>query len=155
MDRVPSLEFSGIDVQPRSASAIPVSGYDGRRIDHEDGAFTGALICDVLHHTDDVESVLGEVARVSRSTVIIKDSIADSWLEHKLLSIMDVVGNRPYGVPCPFNFLSSEQWADVFDRIGLSVVSRQRSLHLYPVPFSYIFDGRLHFVASLKKRQPI
>ncbi len=151
MDRRSDVTITGLDVSARSATSIPVSSFDGLHIPMEADSFDGVLIVDVLHHTHHARELLSEIVRVARRQVVIKDVVADSWIEHKLLSFMDIVGNRPYGVPCPFTFLTRREWSDVFASLGYASPRYVRDFRLYPRPFSWLFDGRLHFVAVLDK----
>ncbi|QDM28177.1 class I SAM-dependent methyltransferase [Tardiphaga sp. vice304] len=139
----------GIDVLKRPTSLIPVEIFDGKTIPHADKSFSAVMIVDVLHHTDDPQSVLREVARVTQGSVIIKDHLADSMLSRPILRCMDWVGNAPYGVRLPYNYLSTKQWDAIFDGAGLSTTSLSKKLNLYPAPLSWVFDRDLHFIANL------
>jgi hypothetical protein len=66
---------------------------------------------------------------------------------------MDWVGNRSYGVSLPYHYLSARQWDVLFGELGWRPEVKRSQLHLYPQPFSAIFDANLHFVARLTPRQ--
>lgn len=149
MKRRPDISIVGIDVLRRPTSLIPVEIFDGKTIPHADKSFSAVIIVDVLHHTDDPQSVLREITRVTQGSVIIKDHLADSMLSRPILRCMDWVGNAPYGVRLPYNYLSTEQWNAIFDAAGLSVTVLEKKLNLYPAPLSWVFDRDLHFIASL------
>lgn len=151
MQKRDDLRISGVDVSARSSAMIPVRSFDGLTIPCESASYDGVMIVDVLHHTTHAKELLSEIVRVARRQIVIKDVVADSWLEGKLLAFMDVVGNRPYDVPCPFTFLSTVQWSELFGSLGFQSPAYQRGFRLYPFPFTYVFDGRLHFVAVLNK----
>ncbi len=152
MQRRDDVRICGLDVASRSTAKIPVRSFDGLSIPSDDEHYDGVLIVDVLHHTERARELLSEVVRVARRQVIIKDVVADSWIEHKLLGFMDIVGNRPYGVPCPFTFLNSLQWSELLASLGFATPTYHREFRLYPFPFTYLFDGRLHFVVVLNKQ---
>lgn len=107
------------------------------------------MISDVLHHTNHPEDLLRECNRVAKSFILIKDHICDSTWDKQILSFMDWVGNRGYDVVLPYNYLSTKNWNDIYSHIGLTLEKEFDSLHLYPQPFSMIFDSSLHFVSRL------
>ncbi|NIJ21842.1 SAM-dependent methyltransferase [Sphingomonas naasensis] len=146
----PDVRIEGIDVLVRPDTAIPVRAYDGSHIPFEDGAFDAAIVVDVLHHTDDPEAVLGEIARVA-PIVVIKDHLRDGIAANATLRFMDWVGNAAHGVRLPYNYLSRRQWQAAWDRLGLGASAFVTRLALYPRPFSWLFDRELHFVAILSR----
>jgi SAM-dependent methyltransferase len=149
MEMKSDLEFSGIDVFLRPSVAIPATTYDGVTIPLEDNSVDWVTIVDVLHHTDDPAVVLAECARVSRKGIVIKDHLRDGVLANQTLRFMDWVGNRGHDVRLPYNYLSAHEWKQTFDRLGLLMTRMDKSLGIYPPPFTYIFDRGLHFVATV------
>jgi ubiquinone/menaquinone biosynthesis C-methylase UbiE len=149
----PDLRIEGVDVMIRPQTHIPVTQYDGTTLPFADGSFDYVTIVDVLHHTEDSASVLTEAARVARQGIVIKDHLLEGVLAGPTLRLMDWVGNRGHGVVLPYNYLSSKQWQEAFFKAQLTTVSNAEQLGLYPAPFSWLFDRRLHFVALLAPRQ--
>jgi SAM-dependent methyltransferase len=149
---VPGLTVSGAEYAPRPDCAIPCAGFDGLRLPFPDQSFDGCMFVDVLHHSRDPLAILRDAARVCRSFILIKDHLAESTLDHMTLRFMDWVGNRPHGVELPYNYLSGQQWQNLYHDAGLVEVQVEREVPIYPVPFSYIFGRQLHFIALLKKR---
>lgn len=143
------LVAEGVDVVALPHSAIPVSLYDGERLPFADNTFDVALCIDMLHHTEHPERILAEAARVSRHAVIVKDHIADNRWDRAILTILDWIGNYGTGVPMPFNFLSTQQWNQVFTETGLVEQKRIQGLQYWPWPISLIVDRQFHFVARL------
>ena len=146
----PDVSIEGIDVLVRPGTAIPVHAYDGARIPFPDDAFDAAIVVDVLHHTDDPQAVLAEVARVA-PLVIVKDHLRDGIAAGATLRFMDWVGNAAHGVRLPYNYLSHREWKRVWAGLGLSADAFATRLGLYPRPFSWLFDRRLHFVTALSR----
>lgn len=145
------LKFSGVDVFLRPQVAIPAIVYDGKTIPYDDGAFDYAMIVDVLHHTDEPAAVLSECLRVTKKGVVIKDHLAHGIAARPTLRFMDWVGNRGHDVRLPYNYLSKEEWGNVFRKSGCKVTECRGQLDLYPAPFTYLFDRSLHFVARVEK----
>lgn len=147
----PELTVSGVDVYIRPKTIVPVVKYDGDVLPFDDASFDAVMIVDVLHHCNDPVAVLKECARVSKQYVIIKDHVADSNYDIKVLSFMDWIGNRAHGVVLPYNYLSSSTWQTAFNEVGLTIVQSIENLGLYPMPFDTIFGGNLHCLYLLKK----
>ena len=150
MQMRPDVTIEGIDVLVRPDTAIPVTGYDGHHIPFADNAFDAAMVIDVLHHTDDPEAVLAEIARVAPQ-VIIKDHLRDGLAAGATLRFMDWVGNAAHGVRLPYNYLSHREWKAIWGTLHLGTAKFTTRLALYPRPFSWFFDRGLHFVAVLSR----
>lgn len=148
----PELMLSGIDVQIRPKTFIPIVEYDGKRLPFDDASFDAVITVDVLHHCNDPAEALQECARVSKKWIIIKDHVANSNCDRKILKFMDWVGNRAHGVVLPYNYLSTSEWSSAFDKSGLKIIKKVDRLNLYPMIFDLIFGGSLHCLLLLKKR---
>jgi SAM-dependent methyltransferase len=148
--RRPDLAFAGVEVQPRPATAIEVTAFDGRKIPFPDGSFDAALVVDTLHHADDPESLLAECARVA-PRVVVKDHLRDAVLARPTLRFMDWVGNRRHGVSVPDDYWPRRRWEEAFARLGLEA-ERFFAVSLFPPPLTWLFDRGLHFAAALRRR---
>ncbi len=148
----PDLAISGVDVMLRPVRHIPVSLYDGDTLPFADRSFDHVTIVDVLHHTEDAAAVLSEAARVARRSVVVKDHLLEGLLAGPTLRFMDWVGNRGHDVVLPYNYLTEAEWRSAFARAALEIAARNARLGLYPAPFGWAFDRRLHFVATLLPR---
>ena len=149
--RRPDVSMAGIDVVVRPETHVPVKPFDGTAIPHEDGAFDVVMFVDVLHHTADPEILLREARRVARTAVVLKDHTRDGWLAGSTLRFMDWVGNKPHGIPLPYNYWTEQRWRAAFERIGLMPAVWLDRLNLYPAPASWLFDRSLHFIARLDR----
>jgi SAM-dependent methyltransferase len=147
--RRPDVAISGLDLIVRPETQIPVTAFDGVHIPFEDGSFDVVMFVDVLHHTDDPETLLREARRVARRAVVLKDHTRDGVLAGPTLRLMDWVGNAPHGIPLPYNYWPERRWREAFERIGLSPAIWLDRLGLYPVPASWWFERSLHFIARL------
>jgi SAM-dependent methyltransferase len=142
-------QIRGVDVLIRENTAIPVAHFDGVKLPDADESVDVVMFVDVLHHTDDPEAQLKEASRVGRRAIIIKDHLREGVLAGPTLRFMDWVGNSPHGVVLPYNYLTNQQWQDIFRRLNLTVDSWQTRLGLYPRPADWLFGRSLHFVARL------
>ncbi len=148
----PDLTITGIDVYVRPTLKIPVHEFDGLHIPFNNDSFDYALFVDVLHHTQQPVELMREAVRVSRQGLIIKDHLVKGFLARPALRLMDWVGNAPYGIVLPYNYLTPKQWDDAFTTLGLERASYSESLNIYPFPLNVAFDRSLHFVTRLQKR---
>ncbi len=148
--RRPDLELHGIDVYVREDAAIPVSGFDGRMIPADDGAYDTVLFVDVLHHTEDPLVLLREACRVCRRCIVIKDHNRNGILAGPTLRLMDRVGNDPDQVALPYNYWPRERWQEAFRDLDLRVAAWDEGLGMFLVPADWIFGRSLHFVARLE-----
>jgi SAM-dependent methyltransferase len=147
----PDLSICGLEVSERDNAHIPVSLFDGIHLPFPDATFDVVLFADVLHHTHHAEGLLREARHVARDAIVIKDHCADGFLAWRTLRFMDRVGNARFGVTLPHLYLSWAEWQQMFARLGMSVVSVERQIGLYPRPLSWLFERSLHFVARLAR----
>ncbi len=147
----PDVVIEGYDVFARPDAGIPVTRFDGAHLPVADGAAEAVVLVDVLHHAEDAVALLRECARVA-PVIVVKDHIADSWFEERILRFMDWVGNAPHGVVLPFHYFSTASWGAALRAAGLRETERDQVPGLYPLPFSLVFGGRLQFIARLRPR---
>jgi SAM-dependent methyltransferase len=133
----PDITVQGIEVSVRPGCRIPCRSFDGEKLPYPDCSFDVCLFVDVLHHTNDVEVLLQEGVRVSRSLLLLKDHVSESSIAH--------------GVPLPNNYQSRLAWDDHFSAAHLNPKTWQDRVPIYPFPLSGIFGRTLHFVALLEK----
>ncbi len=150
-ERRPDVTISGVDLIVRPRTHIPVTAFDGKRIPFQDGAFDIVMFVDVLHHTDDPETLLREARRVARQTVVLKDHTRDGLLAGLTLRFMDWVGNAPHDIPLPETYWPERRWRAAFARHGLTPAIWLNKLGLYAAPATWFFDRSLHFIARLDK----
>jgi SAM-dependent methyltransferase len=151
----PDLKVEGVDVFVRPNARIAVTEYDGTTLPFADKSFDYVTIVDVLHHTTDPAAVLAEAARVARHGIVLKDHLLDGVLAGPTLRFMDWVGNRGHNVVLPYNYLSRKDWQGVFYKARLTAVSNRDRLGIYPPPFTWLFDRKLHFVTLLTPRAAV
>lgn len=151
MDNRPELEITGVDILIRPNTLIPMIEYDGDTIPFADNHFDYVTIADVLHHTPDPAAVLKEAARVSKNGVIIKDHLVEGLFAEPILGFMDWVGNKGHNVRLIYNYYNRDQWNAAIQSAGLFIENWNDDLKIYPMPFSLIFDAKLHFIAWFKK----
>jgi len=148
-DSVPGVEIAGAEFARRHDCAIPCTEFDGKNLPFPDKSFDGCMFVDVLHHTLDPLALVKDAVRVSQKFVLIKDHLQENVLDRWTLRFMDWVGNRPHGVVLPYAYLSKKQWQTLFCGAGLTESKCERTIPLYPFPFSLVFGRNLHFICLL------
>lgn len=153
-EKKPGISYEGIDIMARPTCAIPFKEYDGSHIPYPDNSFDAAQYTDVLHHVpdDNFKNLLKETMRVSKKYLIIKDHLWANAFDFQTLKFMDWVGNAPHGVKVIYNFKTEKYWMDLFEELGLEIVTINKRIPLYPGVFNMVFGRQLHFIAVLKKK---
>lgn len=130
--------------------------FDGQHLPFERNTFDVALLCDVLHHTDDEQklALLREAARVARY-VLIKEHYETGLISRMLLQLMDIVGNWGYGVSIPRRYFTKLSFAASCEQTGLSVVQSVNGVKLYDHSklLRAILSPKLQFIAIVAKAE--
>lgn len=113
----------GLDVCLQPHSYIEVHPYDGRVFPFKDNSFDCVMMVDMLHHTTNINEMVSEACRVARRFVLIKDHYWNNRLDKVALHVADYLGNIPYNVPLPYNYLRLDEWEKLFYRHNLGKVS--------------------------------
>jgi SAM-dependent methyltransferase len=116
----------GIDVAPTTEARIDFRCFDGQRLPVPDRSFDAVLLCYVLHHAQDLQTLLNEFRRVlrHRGKVIVYEDIPRRVWDRVVCWIHDRQWRRRAG-PCTFQL--EQDWLAVFGSAGLEVVT-ERSL---------------------------
>ncbi len=129
-------DVAGIDLTHRTEAPIHYRKYNGSRFPVVDASFDAALLCYVLHHTQDLEIVLTELRRILRDggRVVVYEDIPETIWDRLVCGIHDLKWRKRTG-PCTFR--KQDEWREVFSSAGFEVVierklSRWRNL-AYPV----------------------
>lgn len=143
-NRNKKLIFEGVDTHIQPKSHIKVTKYDGKKIPFKDNTFDTVTIIDVLHHTNDIKNILNEAKRVSSKYILIKDHYYTNNTEYNLLKHVDHFGNDAYGIVLEYNFLTIEEWEEIFKELDLNIIKVEK--------FRYnLFDPCNHVTFLLSK----
>ena len=142
------------DVVDLNRTDLPHLCYDGRSLPLDDDAVDITILYFVLHHAAAPEAVLREALRVSRSCVVVAESIVTGRGQHLLLRTLDRLANRlrSGGVlraqEAHLTFRSAEAWADLARRTGATVRHAEVRRHpVHPQGF-YVLEPSSCTVAS-------
>ncbi|MDO8623717.1 MAG: methyltransferase domain-containing protein [archaeon] len=122
----PTLKIVGIDIQEDRMSRIPRKIYNGKVIPYPNNSFDVVMALDVLHHTEDVLSLIKEMKRVSRKYIIIKDHMIYSKYSRWLICFTDWISNAPYGIKSSYNFPTKNEWERYFNELNLKVTDKPK-----------------------------
>ena len=120
-----SAHVTGIDLQPRTEARINYRQYDGVTFPVEKASIDAALLCYVLHHAQDLQTVLIELRRVlcSGGVAIVYEDIPLSGWDRLMCAIHNLKWRRQTG-PCTFR--TEAAWRSVFGFHGFEVVNERR-----------------------------
>lgn len=129
------IEFFGIDTHPQPKKSIPVIKYNGKKIPFKNNSFDCVMVVDVLHHDKNPHQIIKEAKRVSKKYILIKDHYFTNKVDFALLKFADYMGNKPYGVSLPYNFLNIEAWNNLIKANNLIIIKSQkyRSSIFFPI----------------------
>jgi len=137
-------DFVGVDMHVQPKTYIPIKKYDGKKLPFPDNSFDCVMIIDVLHHCNNPEEVLNEAKRVTRKHILIKDHYWNNKFDYLLLKYADYIGNKPYGVKLPYNFLRMNTWKNMINNSYMKIISLRK--------FRYnFFDPCRHVIFLLEK----
>ncbi len=141
MQKIPGLKFYGIDIQDNRKSLIPRKIYNGKKIPYPDNSFDSVITVDVLHHTTYIPTLLKEMKRVSKNTIIIKDQASDGFLSYCLISAGDWITNVFQGIKCAFNYPTIAGWKQMFKKQKLAVVKLEKMHEAHS--YNYFFKLKI------------
>lgn len=140
----PKIKITGIDVvdSGRRERGIEFLTYDGKKLPFKNKTFNTTLSYHVLHHTEDPESSLREIARVTKKNILLIEPVKRFKFEQQGISLMDNVLNLwREEIDMPHHFLSKREWNSLFRKLKLTVVT-DRSAGVFPA-FLPIGETRL------------
>lgn len=97
--------------------------YDGHNLPFPTKSFDAATVNNVIHHVPPVKrsDLMAELCRVVRGPIYIKDHIASSPADHFRLSVLDAMGNIPFGGMVSAVYLNMHEWHDLAESCGCQI----------------------------------
>jgi SAM-dependent methyltransferase len=117
-----------VDIGYYQRTTVPYLIYDGSRLPFADDTFDTTLISLVLHHCAAPEGVLDEALRVTRSRLIVLESVYRNRWERGCLDRLDRWLNRyRHGgaMHVPLAFKKAEEWQQVFEARPLKTIEQR------------------------------
>ncbi|MBC8029541.1 MAG: methyltransferase domain-containing protein [Pyrinomonadaceae bacterium] len=116
----------GIDLDDTTEAPIDYRSFDGTRFPVETQSLDAVLFCYVLHHAQDLGTLLSEVRRVLRADgrVVVYEDNPGTWWDRIVCSVHNLQWRGRTG-PCTFK--TEAGWRRLFESAGFDV-ARTRSL---------------------------
>lgn len=115
----------GIDLYPTTEASIDYRQFDSRDFPVADGAVDAVLLCYVLHHAQDLDTIMGELRRVLSEgglAVVYEDVPAAPW--DRFVCWAHNLKWRKRTGPCTFR--SASEWRVEFNSAGFEIVNERR-----------------------------
>ncbi len=115
----------GIDMNEAVEAPVDFKSFDGRRFPVADHSFDAAIFCYVLHHAQDLETLMAELRRALRvggSAVVYEDIPARRW--DRLVCALHELKWRKRTGPCTFR--DENRWREIFAENGFEVVEEKQ-----------------------------
>jgi ubiquinone/menaquinone biosynthesis C-methylase UbiE len=115
----------GIDLDPTTEAAIAYRQFDGMHLPLNDGSVDAVLLCYVLHHAQDVGTVMKELRRVlaSGGQAIVYEDIPATWWDRLVCWIHNLKWRKRTG-PCIFR--RESEWKTLFTSAGFEVIAERQ-----------------------------
>jgi ubiquinone/menaquinone biosynthesis C-methylase UbiE len=128
LSKIKNLKVTGVDNHMKT-SLIPFKKANAKKLPFKNKEFDVSILVDVLHHERDIKKVLLESSRVSKR-IIIKDHFYETKFQKARLTLIDYICNAPFGIPTIFNFLTIEEWKDLFKSLDLKVIKMNKKFKI-------------------------
>jgi SAM-dependent methyltransferase len=143
---LPVDTVTAIDVVDRYFPTLSVETrvYDGAVLPFGDASFAAATINNVMHHVDLSyrTALMREIRRVVAGPVYIKDHVATSALDHARLTVLDAIGNIPFGGQVSASYLSPAEWDELARQSGYRITATSSGTYRTGI-MARVFPNRL------------
>lgn len=108
------------------ALSVPTRRYDGRTLPFADATFDAATLNNVLHHVPIAQrtALLREIRRVVTGPLYIKDHELRGTQDHLRLTLLDAIGNIPFGGMVWARYLDHKEWGELAHASGYRIAAR-------------------------------
>lgn len=116
---------TGIDVADSTEAPIEYHQYDGFKFPSSDASFDVIVLAYVLHHAQDIHSLLEEMKRVLRpgGVAIIYEDLPETLWDRFICWTHDLKWRKRTGA-CTFRY--EEEWRDLFTQFDFYVINQRR-----------------------------
>ena len=143
----PVDRVQAVDVVDRFCSSLTVrtQKYDGRTLPFEDASFDAATLNNVMHHVplDARANLLREVRRVVDGPLYIKDHETRGSIDNFRLTVLDAIGNIPFGGMVWARYLSRTEWEQLASEGGYRIAARAEPVRYRGDAFAMLFPNCL------------
>jgi len=149
----PVGKVHAVDLVDRFCAGLSVetTAYDGRHLPFADRAFDAATLNNVLHHVPPAERValLREIRRVVDGPLYIKDHLCTGRIDPLRLTMLDAIGNVPFGGMVKAQYLTAKDWQGVTTASGWHIATSAGEAQYRSGVYAMIFPNRLEITMRL------
>lgn len=115
----------GIDLAPNAEAPIKYRQFDSVTFPVASESVDAILLCYVLHHVQDMRSVMSELRRVLRpaGVVVVYEDIPETWWDRGICAIHDRMWRNRTG-KCQFRAI--HEWNALFGGDGFATINQRR-----------------------------
>jgi SAM-dependent methyltransferase len=150
----PVGEVRAVDVVDRFCRSLTIETekYDGRTLPFADKSFEAATLNNVIHHVPVAARVelLREICRVVEGPLYIKDHETRGRADSMRLTLLDALGNIPFGGMVRACYLSPSEWEKLARDAGYRIAARAGSAHYRTGVLAMLFPNRLEVTMRLE-----
>jgi SAM-dependent methyltransferase len=140
-------EIIPLDVLKRKNCFLePVIYRGGEPVPYEERCFDLVYAIDVIHHCDNPLAIIKELTRCSRKYLLIKDHTYHNYFEKTVLSVLDEIGNRRFGVRSLCNYQYDHEWFKLISDSGFKLEKLIQPVKCHVGPLGW-FTNHLQFIA--------
>lgn len=116
----------GTDVRDVRIVDLPFKRTNGKTLPFPDKTFDIVLIAYVLHHTSNRASILKEAIRVCKGNILIYEDTPQNFFHAISCAIHGFSYGSLFGIEKRCTFLTREEWAQMFTRLGLKILNSNK-----------------------------
>lgn len=139
-----------VELTRRALTVVEPVLYDGKRLPFGDRSAELVYAVDVVHHANEPNALLTEMARVADRFLVLKDHTYASALARATLVLMDEVGNRRFGIESPGRYQHGWDWLDHLAGAGFKVRQLIHPASCHSGILGSV-TNRLQFVAAFER----
>ena len=143
----PVEEVHAVDLVDRFCPSLSISTakYDGKNLPFGDRSFDAGMLNNVLHHVP-VEArpdLLREIRRVVKGPLYIKDHESRGIADNLRLTLMDAIGNIPFGGMLWARYLTNREWERLATDTGYRIAAKAAAGRYRNPLYAALFPNRL------------
>jgi SAM-dependent methyltransferase len=144
----------GVDVRRRRRAHLEPILYDGSLLPFPDRSFDLVYAIDTVHHTPDPAASIREALRCCRSTFLLKDHTYRRPTTKLLISIIDELGNRRFGVPSIYKYQRGWEWLPVIEDAGFALEELRHPILCDTRPVLAGLTNGYQFIGRWRRARP-
>lgn len=149
----PVAQVKAIDLVDRFCKTLSIetAQYDGLALPFADRSFDAATLNNVLHHVPFTKraDLLREIRRVVVGPLYIKDHASRGLVDNLRLTMLDAIGNIPFGGMIKARYLSPDQWRDLAHASGWRIARTAGQRRYRTGLMAALFPNRLEITMRL------